>query len=138
IEETVKVTVPGQVLDAMAHPIPMDSELKAAAEVLKTQRREKTPAPAIAPTPPPMARLREMPPVLDEVEPQTAPMDPEKAKKESVDLQDNLAVTDETFVAGAAALPPEEAEVLELVPRSRPTWLIAAALLAVLTTALAV
>jgi hypothetical protein len=58
-------------------------------------------------------------------------------KAAAVELHDNIAVTAETYAAGAAALHEEEAEEIEVLPRSKPTFLVAAAILAVATTGLA-
>ncbi|MBK7864393.1 MAG: protein kinase [Archangiaceae bacterium] len=107
---------------------------------VKAALKEKTPTPArapaaasihaavelfqiaiTAPNPPPVSGerklSREMPPVA---------------------LTDNVTVSGEVAAAGAEALSPEAADALELLPRARPTWLVAAAVLAVLTTGIAV
>lgn len=131
----------------------LKAALEAAAEAHAVSKADEAPAAAItAPNPPPMPRKssKEMPPpaaVIAEAFGAPAAVDveakpgvaevfegPLPEPKGAVEVQENVCISAETYAAGAGALADEP---LDGALQSKPTFLIAAALLAVLTTGLA-
>lgn len=109
----------------------LKSALQAAAEAHAAEVEAKAaggaPQAAItAPNPPPIPRKssKELPPVVSA-----------EAKAAAVEVQENVCISAETYAAGAEAV--EELEPLDEKLDSKPTFLIAAALLALLTVCLA-